>query len=151
MQYTDAMLSVTPAGAPIFFSIYRGLGASRLAFARLLRPHGSSADALLPPASVLTPLPGLIFRSPAARPIPICPSPPMRITHRSLIAAAIIIPTHNQLNYQCDFPERGAWPVICQLLAERVLVSEWNAVPPLHILLRLIPGCVIPPFAASAA
>ena len=48
MQYTDAVLSVTPAGAPIFF---------------FNLPGAASADALLPPASVLTPLPGLIFRS----------------------------------------------------------------------------------------
>ena len=52
MQYTDAVLSVTPAGAPIFFFNI---------------PGAASADALLPPASVLTPLPGLIFRSPEAR------------------------------------------------------------------------------------
>ncbi|MBQ6941080.1 MAG: hypothetical protein IJN23_00780, partial [Akkermansia sp.] len=57
MQYTDAVLSVTPAGAPIFFFNI---------------PGAASADALLPPASVLTPLPGLIFRSPTARQIPIC-------------------------------------------------------------------------------
>ena len=39
-------------------------------------PGAASADALLPPASVLTPLPGLIFRSPALAncppQIPIC-------------------------------------------------------------------------------
>ena len=74
MQYTDAVLFrlrayalrrdwLSPLRGSDIFSIYRGLGASRLAFARMLRPHGSSADALLPPASVLTPLPGLIFRS----------------------------------------------------------------------------------------
>ena len=51
MQYTDAVLSVTPPGLRYFFNL----------------PGAASADALLPPASVLTPLPGLIFRSPAAR------------------------------------------------------------------------------------
>ena len=45
------MLSVTPPGLRYFFNI----------------PGAASADALLPPASVLTPLPGLIFRSPEAR------------------------------------------------------------------------------------
>ena len=40
MQYTDAVLSVTPAGAPIFFSIYRGLRALTRSYPRLvfLRP-----------------------------------------------------------------------------------------------------------------
>ena len=51
--------SVTPSGAPARLYGTRGLGASRLAFARLLRPHGSLADASLPPAIALSPLPGL--------------------------------------------------------------------------------------------
>ena len=55
-HYIETKLSVALFGALAIFLFYRGLGASRLAFARLLRPHGSSAFALLPPASILSPI-----------------------------------------------------------------------------------------------
>ena len=49
---------------------------------------------------------GYKFRSPAARQIPICPSPPVRITHQSLIAASISMEPyawyHRSLFYLCD-------------------------------------------------
>jgi len=66
-----APLSVTPPGLRYFFQYTGGLG---LRVSHSLACYALTGRALMrsyPPASVLTPLPGLIFRSPAARQIPI--------------------------------------------------------------------------------